>query len=102
MPSIYSELEVSFHLLRRLLGVKKAEGKQARVEKLSKQEVLKINIGSTTAEAKIIDVKKDAAKIQLTRPACTENGEKIALSRKIDNHYRLIGWGTIVGEVFFL
>lgn len=35
------------------------------------------------------------AKIMLTSPACTEVGEKIALSRRIDKHWRLIGWGTI-------
>ena len=33
--------------------------------------------------------------IQLTTPACTEKGEKIALSRRIDKHWRLIGWGKV-------
>jgi hypothetical protein len=35
------------------------------------------------------------AKIALTQPVCTEVGEKIALSRRIDKHWRLIGWGQI-------
>ena len=96
LPSIYTELEVSFVLLRRLLGVKTADGKQAKVDKLSKAEVLMVNIGSTATGAKIMNVKKDAAKIQLTSPACTEIGEKIALSRRIDKHWRLIGWANIV------
>jgi translation initiation factor 2 subunit 3 len=39
--------------------------------------------------------KQDLAKISLTQPACTEIGEKIALSRRIDKHWRLIGWGKI-------
>ena len=39
--------------------------------------------------------KQDLAKIALTQPACTEIGEKIALSRRIDKHWRLIGWGKI-------
>lgn len=38
---------------------------------------------------------QDLAKITLTQPACTEIGEKIALSRRIDKHWRLIGWGKI-------
>ncbi|KAK0516233.1 hypothetical protein JMJ35_000836 [Cladonia borealis] len=96
LPKIYTELEVSFVLLRRLLGVKTADGKQAKVEKLTKAEVLMVNIGSTATGAKITNVKKDAAKIQLTSPACTEVGEKIALSRRIDKHWRLIGWANIV------
>ena len=39
--------------------------------------------------------KADLAKIFLTSPACTEVGEKIALSRRIDKHWRLVGWGTV-------
>ena len=26
---------------------------------------------------------------------CTDVGEKIALSRRVDKHWRLIGWGKI-------
>jgi hypothetical protein len=38
----------------------------------------------------------DLAKVQLSRPVCTEQGEKIALSRRVEKHWRLIGWGKIV------
>ncbi len=40
-------------------------------------------------------VKHDLAKLQLTSPVCTKEGEKVALSRRIDKHWRLIGWGQI-------
>ena len=95
LPAIYTELEVNFFLLRRLLGVKTADGKQAKVAKLAKNEVLMVNIGSTATGAKVMGVKADAAKLSLTSPACTEIGEKIALSRRIDKHWRLIGWANI-------
>jgi hypothetical protein len=36
------------------------------------------------------------SKVQLSRPVCTEQGEKIALSRRVEKHWRLIGWGKIV------
>ncbi|PIG88313.1 translation initiation factor EF-2 gamma subunit [Aspergillus arachidicola] len=96
LPAIYTELEVNYFLLRRLLGVKTADGKQAKVAKLSKNEVLMVNIGSTATGAKVMGVKADAAKLSLTSPACTEIGEKIAISRRIDKHWRLIGWANIV------
>ncbi|KKA21335.1 Translation initiation factor EF-2 gamma subunit [Rasamsonia emersonii CBS 393.64] len=96
LPAIYTELEVNYFLLRRLLGVKSADGKQAKVAKLSKNEVLMVNIGSTATGAKVMGVKADAAKLALTQPACTEIGEKIAISRRIEKHWRLIGWATIV------
>ncbi|KAI4263786.1 MAG: hypothetical protein L6R42_001075 [Xanthoria sp. 1 TBL-2021] len=96
LPAIYTGLEVNFFLLRRLLGVKTADGKQAKVAKLAKNEMLLVNIGSTSSGATVMGVKADAAKLTLKIPACTEIGEKIALSRKIDKHWRLIGWANIV------
>ncbi|KAJ6108407.1 hypothetical protein N7523_009730 [Penicillium sp. IBT 18751x] len=96
LPAIYTEIEVNYFLLRRLLGVKTADGKQAKVSKLAKNEVLMVNIGSTATGAKVLGVKADAAKLSLTSPACTEVGEKIAISRRIDKHWRLIGWANIV------
>ena len=42
-----------------------------------------------------MSVKADLAKVFLTSPACTEVGEKIALSRRIDKHWRLVGWGSV-------
>jgi translation initiation factor 2 subunit 3 len=90
LPDIYTEIEVNYFLLRRLLGVKTADGKQAKVAKLAKNEVLMVNIGSTATGAKVVAVKADAAKLVLTSPACTNIGEKVALSRRIEKHWRLM------------
>jgi translation initiation factor 2 subunit 3 len=54
-----------------------------------------VNIGSTATGGKVLAVKQDLAKILLTQPVCTQEGEKIALSRRVDKHWRLIGWGQI-------
>jgi len=90
LPDIYIEIEVNYYLLRRLLGVKTADGKQAKVAKLAKNEVLMVNIGSTATGAKVLAVKQDAAKLVLTSPACTNVGEKVALSRRIEKHWRYV------------
>ena len=73
-PDIYGQIEVNFYLLRRLLGV--ADGKQRKVEKLAKNEILMVNIGSTSTGAKVAAIKRDAAKLVLTSPACTNIGGK--------------------------
>ncbi|KAH8050146.1 hypothetical protein JL722_11521 [Aureococcus anophagefferens] len=100
LPGVFIEVEISFYLLRRLLGVKTSEGsKQAKVQKLQKQEILMVNIGSTATGGKVLAVKADLAKILLTQPVCTMEGEKIALSRRVDKHWRLIGWGQIRARV---
>ncbi|KAB0373289.1 hypothetical protein FD755_014948, partial [Muntiacus reevesi] len=84
LPEIFTELEISYFLLRRLLGVRtEGDKKAAKEQKLSKNEVLTADLG----------------KIVLTNPVCTEVGEKIALSRRVEKHWRLIGWGQIIRGV---
>ncbi|KMS99945.1 hypothetical protein BVRB_1g017900 [Beta vulgaris subsp. vulgaris] len=98
LPDVYSELEVNFYLLLRLIGVRaKGTEKQEKVKKLTKGEILMLNIGSMSTGARVIAVKHDVrlAKLQLTCPVCTSKGEKIALSRRVEKHWRLIGWGQI-------
>jgi translation initiation factor 2 subunit 3 len=96
LPSVFTELEVNFFLLRRLLGVKtQGSEKAGKVSKLSKGEVLMLNIGSMCTGARVVAVKNDLAKMQLTSPVCTKEGEKVAISRRIEKHWRLIGWGSI-------
>jgi translation initiation factor 2 subunit 3 len=97
LPDIFTELEINFFLLRRLLGVKTEGDKaQSKVQKLVKGEVLMVNIGSTSTGGRVLAVKQDLAKIALISPVCTMQGEKIALSRRVDKHWRLIGWGQII------
>jgi len=111
LPDIFTELEINFFLLRRLLGVKaEGDGKQIRVwtcilqfnfwmlilfffvsdqvTKLAKGETLMVNIGSTSTGGRVIAVRKDLAKIVLISPVCTMEGEKIALSRRVEKHWR--------------
>lgn len=91
LPDIYTELEISFFLLRRLLGVKtEGDKKGAKVQKLAKNEILMVNIGSLSTGGRVLAVKADLAKIGLTNPVCTEIGEKIALSRRVEKHWRWV------------
>ncbi len=53
-----------------------------QVQKLSKNEVLMVNIGSLSTGGRVSAVKADLAKIVLTNPVCTEVGEKIALTKQ--------------------
>ncbi|CAN0922400.1 Eukaryotic translation initiation factor 2 subunit 3 [Linum grandiflorum] len=91
LPEVFVELEV-----RRLIGVRtKGSEKQGKVSKLVKGEILMLNIGSMSTGARVVAVRNDLAKLQLTSPVCTSKGEKIALSRRVEKHWRLIGWGMI-------
>ncbi|CAJ0883759.1 12232_t:CDS:10 [Entrophospora sp. SA101] len=57
LPQIYTELEINYFLLRRLLGVKTDDKKQTKV--------LMVNIGSTSTGGRVLNVKTDMARIQL-------------------------------------
>ena len=92
LPDIFVEIEVDYYLLKRLLGVKTGEGeKAAKVAKLTKAEMLMVNIGSTSAGGRVLAVKGDSARIQLMQPVCTTEKEKIALSRRVEGHWR-VSW----------
>lgn len=69
LPNVFTEISVTFYLLRRLLGVteQEADGK-AKVKKLAKGEVLMVNIGSTSTGGRVMSVKNDTARIALTKP----------------------------------
>ena len=65
--------------------------------KLTKNEVLMVNIGSLSTGGRVIAVKADLAKIGLTTPVCTEVGEKIALSRRyISGFFKLLKFGAFL------
>ena len=98
LPPVFTEIEVNYFLLRRLLGVKTEDAKQSKVQKLTKGEILMVNIGSTSTGGRIVAVKSDLAKIALTVPACTDIDAKIALSRRIDKHWRYAQGGGRGGE----
>lgn len=97
LPEIFNELEISFFLLRRLLGVKtdNTQKRADRISKLTKGEVQLMNIGSTSSGARVLQVRGDLAKVLLIAPVCSSEGEKLAISRRVDKHWRLIGWGVI-------
>lgn len=99
LPDIFTELEVNFFLLKRLLGVVGSSDVNVKVSRLAKGEVVLVNVGATSTGAHVAAVKGDLAKIVLVRPVCTCEGEKFALSRRIDKHWRLIGWGSILRGV---
>ena len=40
-------------------------------------------------------IKKNILEFSLATPVCTSIGEKVAISRRIEDKWRLIGWGTV-------
>lgn len=99
LPNIYTEIDISFSLLSFLLGVKSEDGKNAKVKRLAVGENIMVNIGSSSVGASVLAVSEfngsNFAKLAPLHPVCTMLHEKLALSRRIDNRWRLIGWGLV-------
>lgn len=96
MPDIFHQLELNYFLLQRLLGVKTTNNQYVQVDSLEKNEALMVNIGSLTISGTITAIKEDLCKIKLSQPACASINDKVSLSRCVDKHWRLIGWGVII------
>ncbi|KAG0419403.1 Eukaryotic translation initiation factor 2 subunit gamma [Dictyocoela roeselum] len=81
LPKIYISLTVK-HSIFKMFQIIDAE------------QVL-LNIGSTTSGAVITELSKEVAGFSLYKPACCEIGERIAISKKIKGHWRLVGYGVV-------
>lgn len=54
LPDVFTDIEVDFYLLKRLLGVKTEAGeKAAKVSKMKRDETLMVNIGSTSTAGEV-------------------------------------------------
>jgi translation initiation factor 2 subunit 3 len=96
LPDVYENITVKYTLMRRLLGVK-TEGGSGKVEKLKKGELLMVNVGSVQCGGNVVELLDDGqCELELSKPVCVDQGGKIAISRRHDKHWRLIGYGVIV------
>lgn len=57
-----------------------------------------LNVGSTSVGAIVhaISEGKSVITFNLKSPVCAEINEKIAISRRIEESFRLIGWGHVL------
>jgi translation initiation factor 2 subunit 3 len=69
-----------------------------KIQKLKKGETLMFNVGSTSTGGRVSHTKNDMARIDFrgSKPVCADVGQRIAISRRIEKHWRLIGWGEVI------
>ncbi|NDB47349.1 MAG: translation initiation factor IF-2 subunit gamma, partial [Nitrososphaeria archaeon] len=58
-------------------------------------ESLRLNIGTAPVLAKVVKVKSEKIEVQFKRPVCLFEKSNVALSRKIEDRWRLIGAGIV-------
>jgi len=91
LPQVLTELNLETYILERAVGTKEL----AKVESISKDEILLLHIGAAITVGKVVAVKGEMTTLKLTRPVCALMGSRVAISRKIAGRWRLIGYGMI-------
>ncbi len=69
---------------------------QSNVAPLFHNENLMLNVGTATTIGNVTDIgTKGRVEFTLRVPVATDPGERVAISRRIDNKHRLIGYGIV-------
>ena len=91
LPENSVDLKLNINLFDEAVGTTK----DIKVQPIQNGELLRINIGTAPLLGKVIKTKDNEAEIELRRPACIFQGGNVALSRRIDDRWRLIGAGIV-------
>ena len=91
LPPVWERFNVKATLLKRVVGTKNVK----EMDELKTKEPLMITVGTRTTVGVPITVKEDVVDIKLTIPVCAPVGQRIALSRRVDGKWHLIGYGII-------
>jgi len=70
---------------------------EVKVRPLQVREPLMITVNTAVSLGYVRSVKGDHAEIVLTRPVVAEEGDRVAIGRRITDRWRLIGYGIIRG-----
>ena len=91
LPHTLSKITLDVKLFAKVVGTELA----VTVEKIRSNEGLVLNIGTTVTSGLVTSAREDVVDVALRKPVCADPGSKIAISRRISDSWRLIGFGTL-------
>ncbi|MGB9937955.1 MAG: translation initiation factor IF-2 subunit gamma [Methanobacterium sp.] len=91
LPPILHSFTMETNLLERVVGTKE----EKIVDPIKSSELLMINIGTATTIGTVTSARGKTADVTLKLPVCAEEGQRVALSRRVGARWRLIGYGII-------
>ncbi|MFT4310461.1 MAG: translation initiation factor IF-2 subunit gamma [Candidatus Woesearchaeota archaeon] len=92
LPPVWQKIDIEAHLLQKVIGAQQ----EKKVDPLRQNETLMLNVNSAATVGTITQLSKKKATLSLKLPICAHVGSRITLSRRIDNRFRLIGYGIIL------
>ncbi len=91
LPDVVETLTLETNLMDYLVGL----DTEAKVEKIRTSEVLMLNIGTATTVGIVTSPHGNLVEMNLKMPVCADMGQRVAISRRVGNKFRLIGYGII-------
>ena len=91
LPEILNSISLEIVLFDSIVGT----AGETKVEKIKTSEPLMINAGSTTTVGIVSSARAKKIDVNLKIPICADVGTRVALSRKVESRWRLIGYGIL-------
>jgi len=85
------KLTLDVQLFERAVGTEQL----VAVDRVKMNEPLVLNIGTTVTSGLVTSAREHIVEVSLKKPICAESRSRIALSRRIGDSWRLIGYGTV-------
>jgi translation initiation factor 2 subunit 3 len=91
LPPTLEKVTLDVSLFEKVVGTELA----VPVERIRTNEALVLNVGTTVTSGIVTSARENLADIALKKPVCAEGGSKVAISRRIADSWRLIGFGSL-------
>ena len=91
LPPTLDKFDITIHLLKRVVGTID----EKNVEPIKTNEPLMLTIGTATTVGIVTDLKPKLISVKLKLPVCADYNQRIAISRRIESRWHLIGYGEI-------
>ena len=91
LPPVLHKFVMTTKLLERVVGA----AVDLAVENIKTNEPLMLSVGTATTVGVVTSARVDESEVALKIPVCAEKNQRVAISRKIQGKWRLIGYGII-------
>jgi translation initiation factor 2 subunit 3 len=91
LPDILTNITLEVNLFESIVGT----SEDVKVESIRSSEPLMINSGSATTVGVVKSAREEVIDLVLKIPVCADPGARVAISRKVESRWRLIGYGII-------
>ena len=91
LPEVVHDFKMKTTLLDRVVG----SSSELSVEDIKSNEPLMLSVGTATTVGVVKSARSGSAEVVLKIPVCILPGQRVAISRRISNKWRLIGYGIV-------